>query len=69
MMKLSQFYGMRIYNDRGHYVGDVEDVMIEDKEGTVVGLVFGRHGSTVLSVPYGSITAIGDILIVQSKKP
>ena len=68
-MKISQFYGMRIYNDRGRYVGEVDDVMIDDKEGMVVGLAFGRRGSTVLSVPYGSITAIGDIVLVQTKKP
>ena len=68
-MRLSRLYGMRIYNDHGRFVGEIDDVMIEDREGMVVGLVFGRRGSTVLSVPFGSILAIGDIVLVQTKKP
>lgn len=59
---------MRIYSDRANYVGAIEDIVIDDKEGIVIGFVFGRKASKALSVPYNSIMAIGDIVIVHSKK-
>ena len=69
MKKMSEYYGMRIYSDRARYVGEVEDVVIDDKEGVVAGLAFGRREGKVTSIPYGSIMAIGDIVLVRTKKP
>jgi sporulation protein YlmC with PRC-barrel domain len=60
---------MRIYSDRARYVGEVDDLVIDDKEGTVAGLAFGRQGGKVTSIPYNSIMAIGDIVLVRTKKP
>ncbi|HID31467.1 MAG TPA: hypothetical protein EYP19_15905 [Desulfobacterales bacterium] len=68
MKKLSELNGMQIYSDRARYVGAVEDTLLDDKEGTVVGLMFGRRGGKYLSVPYNSIMAIGDIVLVYSKR-
>lgn len=68
MKKLSELNGMRIYSDRARHVGVVEDTLIDDKEGRVVGLMFGYRGGKSLSVPYNSIMAIGDIVLVYSKK-
>lgn len=68
MKKLSELRGLRIYSDKARYVGAIEDSLIDDKEGTVIGLVFGRAGGKSLSIPYDSIMAIGDIVLVYSKK-
>jgi sporulation protein YlmC with PRC-barrel domain len=68
MKKISQFMGMRIYTDKAHYVGDVKDLILDDKEGVVSGLAWGYRGGKVLSIPYDSIMAIGDIILVRSKK-
>ena len=68
MRKISQFFGMRIYTDKAHYVGDVKDLILDDKEGVVSGLAWGYRGGKVLSIPYDSIMAIGDIILVRSKK-
>ncbi len=68
MKKLSELNGMRIYSDRARYVGSVMDTIIDDKEGTVLGLVFGQREGKSLSVPYNSIMAINDIVLVYSKK-
>jgi sporulation protein YlmC with PRC-barrel domain len=68
MRKMSQFFGMRIYTDKAHYVGDVKDLLLDDKEGVVSGLAWGYRGGKVLSIPYDSIMAIGDIVLVRSKK-
>ena len=68
MKKISEYYGMRIYSDRARYVGDVEDLVVDDKEGVVAGLAFGRREGKVTSIPYTSIMAIGDIVLVRTKK-
>lgn len=68
MKEVSKIYGMRIYSDRARYVGSIEDIVIDDKEGTIVGFVFGRRGGKAISIPFNSIMAIGDIALVQSKK-
>lgn len=68
MKKTSEYYRMRIYSDRARYVGEVEDVVIDDKEGVVAGLAFGRREGRVTSIPYSSIMAIGDIVLVRTKK-
>ena len=60
--------GLRVYSDRAKYVGAVQDVVLEDREGTVVGLVFGRQAGRALTIPYSSIMAIGDIVLVYSKR-
>jgi sporulation protein YlmC with PRC-barrel domain len=66
--RASRLLGMRIYSDRGKYVGAVEDVVLEDREGVIVGLVFGRKAGRALTIPYRSIMAIGDIILVYSKR-
>jgi len=68
MKKLSELNGMKVYSDRARYIGTIEDAVIDDREGAIVGLVFERKGSKALSIPYGSLMAIGDIVLVQSKK-
>jgi len=68
MRRLSEIYGTRIYSDRAHFVGTIEDAIIDDKEGTVVGFVFGHKEGKTISIPYNSIMAIGDIVLVYSKK-
>ncbi|MFH1821361.1 MAG: PRC-barrel domain-containing protein [Methanobacteriota archaeon] len=68
MKKLSELNGVKVYSDRARYIGTIEDAVIDDKEGSIVGLVFERRGGKALSIPYGSLMAIGDIILVQSKK-
>jgi sporulation protein YlmC with PRC-barrel domain len=68
MKRLSELYGMRIYSDRAHFIGTIEDAVIDDKEGTVVGLVFGRKEGKSISIPYNGIMTIGEIVLVYSKK-
>lgn len=68
MRKMSQFFGMRVYTDKAHYVGEIKDLILDDKEGVVTGLAWGYRGGKVLSIPYDSVMAIGDIILVRSKK-
>jgi len=68
MKRLSELYGMRIYSDRAHSIGTIEDAIIDDKEGMVAGFVFGRKEGKAISIPYNCIMAIGDVVLVSSKK-
>jgi sporulation protein YlmC with PRC-barrel domain len=67
-MRVSEYYGMNIYSDRAHYVGSVQDVVLDDEEGRIIGLAFGQREDKVTTVPYDSIMAIGDIVLVKSKQ-
>ena len=70
MRRLMELNGMRVYSDHAKFIGTVEDTVVDDKEGNVVGLVYGRRGGKALTIPYGAIMAIGDIVLVCSlKKP
>jgi len=68
MKKMSQFFGMRVYTDKAHYVGEIKDLILDDKEGVVTGMAWGYRGGKILSIPYDSVMAIGDIILVRSKK-
>jgi len=67
-MKMSEIHGMRIYSDRAHFIGTIDDAIIDDKEGIVVGFVFGRREGKAISIPYSGLMAIGDIVLAYSKK-
>ncbi len=68
LKKITELLGLRIYSDRAKYIGAVEDVLVEDREGTVVGIVFGRKGGKALTIPYSSVMALGDVILVYAKK-
>lgn len=65
-MKVSEYYEMPIYSDRGRYVGEVQDVVLDLDKGEVLGLGFGEREGKVTTVPYSNVMAIGDIIIVRS---
>ncbi len=67
-MKVSEYYDMPIYSDRGNYVGKVQDVVLDLDEGKILGLGFGKSEGKVTTVPYESVMAIGDIVLVRSEK-
>lgn len=68
-MKVSEYYDISIYSDKGNYVGKVQDVVLDLDEGEVLGLGFGEREGKVTTVPYENVMAIGDIILVQSNKP
>jgi len=68
MKRAGQLVGLKIYTDKAKYVGTVEDLLVDDRAGTVVGLVIGKKAEKVVSVPYSNVLAVADIVLVQSKK-
>ena len=65
-MKVSEYYDMEIYSDKGNYVGEVQDVVLDFDEGDILGLGFGKREGKVTTIPYESVMAIGDIILVRS---
>ncbi|MBS3815764.1 MAG: PRC-barrel domain-containing protein [Hadesarchaea archaeon] len=67
-MKVSEYYDMPIYSDKANYIGEVQDVVIDIDSGKILGLGFGSRGGKVTTVPYESVLALGDIILVESKR-
>ncbi|KXA95136.1 hypothetical protein AKJ65_02420 [candidate division MSBL1 archaeon SCGC-AAA259E19] len=67
-MKVSDYYDIPIYSDKGYYVGKVRDVVLDLEEGKVLGLGFGEKEGKITTVPYENVMAIGDIILVQSRR-
>ncbi len=59
---------MNIYSYKASFVGQVRDVVLSDEEGRVIGLAFEQRGDKVATVPYDSIMAIGDIVLVRTRQ-
>lgn len=67
-MKVSEYYDLPIYSDKGRYVGEVQDVVLNLDKGEILGLGFGQEEGKVRTVPYEHVMAIGDIVIVRTGK-
>ncbi|AFK21880.1 PRC-barrel domain-containing protein [Pyrococcus sp. ST04] len=66
VMRLSKIYKKKIYNTRGKYVGEVDEVIIDigEKYGKV--LILALPGERKVGIPYDRVTAVGDIILVEA---
>ncbi|AEC51642.1 hypothetical protein PNA2_0726 [Pyrococcus sp. NA2] len=65
VMQLSKIYGKHIYNTKGKYIGKVDEVIIDIREGEGRILILALPGERV-GVPYEKVTAVGDIILVKA---
>ncbi len=72
--ELTSLFGLNVYTDKGLYVGNINDVVIEVDEARrrVTGLAINRINREMFDVtregvilPYRWVLAIGDIVIVK----
>ncbi|HDJ38584.1 MAG: PRC-barrel domain-containing protein [Methanosarcinales archaeon] len=72
--ELTSLFGLNVYTDKGLYVGNINDVVIEVDEARrrVTGLAINRINRELFDVtregvilPYRWVLAIGDIVIVK----
>jgi len=67
-MRISNFYGLKIYNDKAEYVGIVNDIVLEFTKGRMFGLAVGQEqGIDNVAIPYDDVLAVNDIVLVKSK--
>lgn len=72
-MELSTLYGMSIYTDTGVYVGRIDDVNVNIKEGKIAGLVvknvnpkaYQIKGKKGVIIPYRWVTSISEVVIIK----
>ncbi|KXA99488.1 hypothetical protein AKJ42_03120 [candidate division MSBL1 archaeon SCGC-AAA261C02] len=52
----------------GNYVGEVREVVLDIDQGKVAGLSIERRGEKHRMIPYENVMAVGDIILVESRK-
>ncbi|MHC1605154.1 MAG: PRC-barrel domain-containing protein [Candidatus Methanofastidiosia archaeon] len=68
-MRLSKYYGLKIYNDKAEYVGIVNDIVLDFTNGEIFGLAVGQEqGIENIAVPYSDVLAIDEIVIVKARE-
>lgn len=70
--ELTSLFGLNVYTDKGRYVGNVNDVVIEAADRKVTGLALTKINREMFDVnrdgiilPYRWVLAIGDVVIVK----
>ncbi|KXA96370.1 hypothetical protein AKJ37_05390 [candidate division MSBL1 archaeon SCGC-AAA259I09] len=67
-MKISDYYGLDMYSDKGYYVGEVQEVMLDPDEGKLAGLTIGTTDEGGhRTVPYEWVSAVGEIIVVSAE--
>ncbi|RLG68475.1 MAG: hypothetical protein DRO11_09075 [Methanobacteriota archaeon] len=69
--RLSEYYGVQIYTDKGKYAGEVYDLILDVDSGEVVAISIDEDQFTgkSIGIPYKHVKAVGDILIIESVEP
>lgn len=67
VIRLSAYYNKPIYNLKGKFVGTVNDVVLDLSQGQILGLYIGKSQKKGkgIAIPYESICAMSDIILVQ----
>jgi sporulation protein YlmC with PRC-barrel domain len=71
--QITDLFGLQIYTDKGMFVGEVEDVVIDVDNKKMEGLVVGKVNDQLfelknfkgLKIPYRIISAIDDIVLIR----
>ena len=71
--QITDLFGLQIYTDKGMFVGEVEDVVIDVDNKKMEGIVVGKVNDQLfelknykgLKIPYRIISAIDDIVLIR----
>lgn len=70
--ELTSLMDLKVYTDKGKYVGKVDDIIIDPNEKRINELAIGDVNRDVFDVaakgirlPYRWVTAVGDIIIIK----
>lgn len=70
---ITELFGLQIYTDKGMFIGEVEDVVIDVDGKKIEAVVVGKVNDQLfelknfkgLKIPYRIISAIDDIVIIR----
>ena len=71
LTEVSEFTGMKVYSDKGKFVGTVDDIIVDLDRQTVHGLYIENpnpsliENGAAISIPYRWIKAIGEIILLK----
>ncbi len=71
--QISELFGLQIYTDKGMFIGEVEDVVLDVESKKMEALVVGKVNDQLfelknfkgLKIPYRIISAIDDIVLIR----
>jgi sporulation protein YlmC with PRC-barrel domain len=71
--QITDLFGLQIYTDKGMFIGEVEDVVIDVDSKKIDAIVVGKVNDQLfelknykgLKIPYRIISAIDDIVLVR----
>jgi len=71
--QITELFGLLIYTDKGMFVGEVEDVIIDVDNKKIESIVVGKVNDQLvdlknfkgLKIPYRIISAIDDIVLIR----
>jgi sporulation protein YlmC with PRC-barrel domain len=71
--QITDLFGLQIYTDKGMFVGEVEDVVIDVDNKKIEGIIVGKVNDQLfelknykgLKIPYRIISAIDDIVLIR----
>ena len=71
--QITDLFGLQIYTDKGMFVGEVEDVVIDVDQKKMEAIVVGKVNDQIfemksfkgLKIPYRIISAIDDIVLIR----
>ena len=71
--QITDLFGLQIYTDKGMFVGEVDDVVIDVDNKKVESIVVGKVNDQLfelknykgLKIPYRIISAIDDIVLIR----
>ena len=70
---ITELFGLQIYTDKGMFIGEVEDVVIDVDSKKIESVVVGKVNDQLfelknykgLKIPYRIISAIDDIVLIR----
>ncbi len=68
MIRASKIIGMKVYNDKAKWVGTIKDLVVDEKRGMLTGFALEERGPVALCVPFETVKAIGDIVLVETRE-
>ncbi|HUH78767.1 MAG TPA: PRC-barrel domain-containing protein [Methanoregula sp.] len=71
--QITELFGLQIYTDKGMFIGEVEDVVIDVDQKKMESIVVGKVNEELfelknfkgLKIPYRIISAIDDIVLIR----
>ncbi|MFA5214115.1 MAG: PRC-barrel domain-containing protein [Methanoregula sp.] len=71
--QITELFGLQIYTDKGMFIGEVDDVVIDVDSKKIEAIVVGKVNDQLfelknykgLKIPYRIISAIDDIVLVR----